>query len=486
MGANAKLTPGTNDMATTHPKLAAEWHPQLNKPLTPESVSAGTGKSIWWRCTNDSRHVWPARAINRFNGAGCPFCSGRRPLPGVNDFETLYPNLAREWHPTRNGSKLPSEFLPNSHKKVWWQCSKVKKHEWETSVGHRLRTNCPYCANRQISQGENDLASVDKGLARQWNLEKNKPLKASEVPAGSQKVVWWTCMDFGHEWEASVVSRHRGNGCPYCANKKLLQGFNDLRTTHPNLASEWDFNKNETINPEDVMRGSNVKVWWICKSDSTHSWFASIAPRASKGVGCPVCANLQILVGFNDFATTNPGLAAEWHAQKNGDLKPSDVVSGSHRVVWWQCINFPAHKWKAGIKNRMSGTGCPDCTQYGYRTTVGGLFYFIKNDALRAFKVGITNPTAKRQRVFDFQKMGWEVVATWEDEDGLVILNLETKILQWIRRDLKLPPFLQPKDMGRHGGWSETFSGAGVEVSQCISKINEELATVRSANKQNV
>lgn len=484
MASVIKLQVGFNDLATTHPALAQEWHPEKNLPLTPNDVIAGTAKTIWWRCLENKKHEWPARGSNRANGAGCPFCNGRLAMPGENDLATLHPELAEEWHPTKNGDLSPSHYLPKSHKKVWWQCKSNSHHEWETSVGHRQRTGCPVCANRQIKVGQNDLATTNPELAREWNSLRNGGLRPQDVTSGSARKVWWICSQYKHEWNASIASRNQGNGCPYCGNKLVLEGFNDLSTTQPRLAAEWDSVKNSPLLPSMVLSGSHNNVWWRCSRHENHSWRASIAPRATRGVGCPICANLQILVGFNDFGTTNPGLAAEWHTKKNGKLSPSSVVSGSQTVVWWQCINDSSHTWQAGIKNRMSGTGCPDCTQYGYRTTSTGLFYFIVNPSLKACKVGITNPSAKNQRVTNFMDSGWSVIRTWED-DGLLILNLETKVLQWIRKEKQLPVFLGKSDMGRHGGWSETFSQDAISQFELISFIESELEKLRLVVAQN-
>ena len=54
--------------------------------------------------------------------------------------------------------------------------------------------------------------------------------------------VWWLGQ-CGHEWQASTSHRYRGRGCPYCCNNAVLPGFNDLSTTNPNLAKEWDYSK---------------------------------------------------------------------------------------------------------------------------------------------------------------------------------------------------------------------------------------------------
>jgi hypothetical protein len=481
LSSNKKLLKGVNDLATTNPELAKDWHPTKNLPLTSSDVFAGTGKIIWWQCSDSPLHQWPARGINRFNGAGCPFCSGRKPVPGVNDLGTVNPSLAKQWHPTRNGKLHPSEFLPNSHKKVWWLCTRNSTHEWEATIGHRLRTDCPICANRKVSAGDNDLAVLNPELTKEWNFEKNIDLRPESVSAGSHRVVWWLCKKYRHEWRASIVSRQKGNGCPICANKIVLAGFNDLCTTHPQLAKEWDTERNQGLDSASVMAGSPKKVWWICNKHPSHHWYASVAPRASRGVGCPICANLQLLQGFNDFETTNPGLATEWHPQKNGALSASSVVSGTNTVVWWQCTNVSSHTWKATVTNRMKGTGCPDCANAGFKTTSPGLFYYLTNDSLGASKIGITNINTKKQRVADFQKSGWRVNKTWQDQNGLVILNLETKMLRWIRKEIGVPPFLSPSEMGRQGGWSETFSTEAVEKSEVLKKVESELVIIKAA-----
>lgn len=99
---------------------------------------------------------------------------------------------------------------------------------------------------------------------------------------------WWLgkC---GHEWAAPINNRAGlKNGCPYCKNKKVLVGTNDLRTINPLLATEWHPILNK-INPEDVFSGTKTKVWWlgICG----HEWQASVASRQKMKSGCPKCAS---------------------------------------------------------------------------------------------------------------------------------------------------------------------------------------------------
>ena len=213
--------------------------------------------------------------------------------------------------------------------------------------------------NQPLTPGFNDLATVNPVLAAQWHPTKNGSLKPSDILPGSSRKVWWRC-EKGHEWEANVSSRaskSKATGCPYCGNSKVLPGFNDLATTNPDLAAQWHPEKNGGLKPNEVMAGSGKKVWWRCEKG--HEWQAAVNGRAKQETGCPYCGNNKVLPGFNDLATTNPDLAAQWHPEKNGGLKPNEVMAGSGKKVWWRCEK--GHEWQATIANRAKGTGCPYC-----------------------------------------------------------------------------------------------------------------------------
>ena len=272
-----------------------------------------------------------------------------------NSLAEDFPDIAKEWHPTKNGDITPDMVAPKSGRKAWWlgPCG----HEWEAVISSRTRgVGCPYCSNYKALPGYNDLATINPGLAKEWDYDRNGSLKPTDVTSGSHKIVWWKCAN-GHEWQRSVKDRVSGNGCPYCANLKALPGYNDLATMNPELAKEWNYAKNGDLRPDQVVPGSEKKVWWKCSKG--HEWSAAVCNR-NKGVGCPYCSNFAILVGFNDLATTNPTLAAEWDYEKNGKLKPTDVTAGSHKKVWWKCSK--GHEWAMVIKNRNDGNNCPYCS----------------------------------------------------------------------------------------------------------------------------
>ena len=277
-------------------------------------------------------------------------------LEKANSIAVLYPHTLDEWDYEKNAPVTPYMVTKGSEKPFWWKCS--KGHEIESKVKDRVRHGCPYCSNNKVLTGFNDLRTTHPHLAREWIVERNNMIKPTEIIGGKQ-IVWWRCSK-GHEWQASIDSRKQGNGCPVCAGKQVLAGYNDLATINPDLASEWNYEKNNGLLPSDVVPGSNKKAWWKCHKHG-HEWEAVINSRV-QGKGCPYCANQKVWTGFNDLASKNPMLADEWHPTKNDRLLPTDVTISSGKKVWWLCREC-AHEWEAVISSRSKGAGCPECAK---------------------------------------------------------------------------------------------------------------------------
>lgn len=203
--------------------MAKEWNYERNNGLTPSDVLPNSEIKAWWICENG--HEWQAMIGNRTKGQGCPYCSGKKVLKGFNDLQTVIPDLASEWHATKNGNLKPCDVTKGSNKKVWWMCS--KGHEWQACICHRSKgAGCPYCSSRMVLKDFNDLQSVNPDLASEWNYEKNNGLTPDEVTPNSNKSIWWKCRDCGYEWKTSVSNRNNQNtGCPKCSKKKTAQAL---------------------------------------------------------------------------------------------------------------------------------------------------------------------------------------------------------------------------------------------------------------------
>ena len=131
----------------------------------------------------------------------------------VSNFLISHPSIAAEWHPTKNHKLLPQNVTFGSVKKIWWLCN--KGHEWQDTVNHRTGgRGCPYCSGRRASNDQ-CLRTMNPTVASQRHPVKNGDLTTRDVTTGSQKKVWWICSR-GHEWEASIVNRHKGRSCPFC------------------------------------------------------------------------------------------------------------------------------------------------------------------------------------------------------------------------------------------------------------------------------
>ncbi|UCV02711.1 zinc-ribbon domain-containing protein [Dechloromonas denitrificans] len=208
----------SRSLAYLYPEIAAEWDFESNAPLLPEMFLPNSGERVMWQCSRNPLHVWRTRIAHRTqSGAGCPYCAGNLP-DANNNLATVYPDLARQWHPKMNGDLGPGEVTPRSTKKVWWFCPEDPSHVYEASPYNRSRIQgCPYCAKRRPSPTDN-FAVVYPNLAGEFNLTSNNGHRPEDYRPSSGAKIWWRCNSCGTEWQATIASRVRGwNACPKCA-----------------------------------------------------------------------------------------------------------------------------------------------------------------------------------------------------------------------------------------------------------------------------
>ena len=344
----------TNSLAAVLPQLAAQWDHERNQELTPDDVTPGSHKEVWWACPVVDDHRWRKPVNQRAQGRGCPFCANRRAAPS-NSLATLFPEVAAEWHSKLNDDNTAENTVATTTKKAWWRCAKDDAHVWLAAVSSRTRlgSGCPFCSGRRATSTCN-LAIADPVLALEWHPEKNGPLRPGEVTPHSKVVVWWQCPTRSdHEWRQSVLARTRASaGCPSCRS---------LQSRYPALADEWHTAKNGESLSAAITPGSNKKVWWRCRQDPAHEWEAPVARRALAGTGCPFCTGRKASPNYN-LQHNFPSVAAEWHPTKNGEGAPTDITPFSAREVWWQCPVDSDHVWQMRVAHRTRrGSRCPSC-----------------------------------------------------------------------------------------------------------------------------
>lgn len=272
-----KVIPGINDIATTHPDIAKLF---VNKKMALQHTAKSNKKALF-QC--EKKHpAWEVVISNVTGGTRCPYCSGRKAIPGVDDLATTHPELTKELVDPSQAHKLKA----GSSTKQKWKCINNPSHpDWGASIHDRtkLGRGCPYCSGRKVSKGVSDLWSTHPKLAAQLV----DPAQGYTVSFESQQKVLWKCDVCKHTWEAIVYNRTlRNSACPVCVNKTILPDVNSLAVTHPHVARLLaDPKQAETVTP-----GSNKKLTWQCPDNPEHTWDARpYVMVASQPQKCPTC-----------------------------------------------------------------------------------------------------------------------------------------------------------------------------------------------------
>ena len=297
--AGQKVLKGFNDLQSCYPELIeSEWDWQTNNRnhIYPDELVKCSHRKASWLCKQYG-HSYEMTVQDKIRGRGCPFCSGKRVLKGFNDLQSKYPDLiSNEWDYVHNDANNihPDELTKGSEAKVAWKCSHCCSH-YEMIVYNKINgQGCPFCSGRKVLRGYNDLQSCYPELiASEWDWTENdkKDLKPDEITKSSNRKACWHCDTCSGRYKMIVADKTIGHqGCPYCAGKRVLIGFNDLKSKYPELIEkEWDYEKNNKIGlkPDNLTVNSGVKACWHC-NDCNNDYEAYVYAKTN-GAGCPDC-----------------------------------------------------------------------------------------------------------------------------------------------------------------------------------------------------
>lgn len=193
-----------------------------------------------------------------------------------------------------------------------------------------------------------------------WDWDKNQieGLSPYTLTYGSTKRSHWVC-DLGHSWQAITQSVTSGHGCPVCAGKVVLIGFNDIETTSPELLPLWDYELNnlQGVHPTNISARSNIEVAWRCRK--LHRWVAPVYSISRRNV-CPYCSGKRVIPGRTDILATHPEITNYLHPTKNADIDLASVSPYGRQRLWMFCGK---HEWSVRAYHfTKSGSRCPKCT----------------------------------------------------------------------------------------------------------------------------
>ena len=422
-----------NSLAIKNPELLKEWDYNKNK-IDPTKINANSSKIAWWNCSLGHSYDMKIFLRTGKSKCGCPFCCvpARRVLKGFNDLKTKYPQLAKEWHPTKNINLKPDSVLCGSAKKVWWlgKCG----HEYEQKIVNRVNgASCPFCSHQKLLVGFNDLATTNPEIVKEWDYNKNDILP-TQIGVGTHKKIWWKC-PFGHSYQAYPSNRcgNTHSSCPICdkenhtsfpeqaiffyIKKVFPDAINSDKSTigmeldifipsiktaieydgikwHKN--NQYEIKKNEKCNNNGItlirIREEGLQLYNNCicivRDDVKKNQSLSLVIRKVFNIiGINNNQNIDVdkdALRIYELYINNkksrslkniyPEIAKEWHPSKNGNITAEMVAPMSNKVVWW--LGKCGHEWKMSIQDRTNQKcGCPICAGKRIISGINDLLY---------------------------------------------------------------------------------------------------------------
>ena len=334
--------------------LIDQWDFDKNKDLNPDNITLGSDKKVWWKCKLG--HSFQQKVNSRAkNIGGCPICYKESQTSFYE--QALYFYLKQATTCKHRYSDLGFEldlFLPDlkigiEYDGEYWHRNKtfeIKKNKCEElgmkfiAVEENYHLNCP-----SIDEEKNSITiNANPSMNFSFIIEKicsfcRLPLIETDLKEDSISI-----------YNNYIVSRKENN----------------LLTQFPQIAKEWDYEKNLDLRPEMFYPKSGKNVWWKCEKG--HSWKAAIDSRTKRGHNCPYCCNQKKLKGFNDLYSLNSDILVDWDFSKN-KKRPENYAPNSNVYVWWKC-HICGFEQQAVIANRTKGHRCRKCKskiQYIYQ-----------------------------------------------------------------------------------------------------------------------
>ena len=380
---NYRIKTGFNDLATTHPHLCHEWNYDKNGLLTPQQIGRNNTKKVWWVCQKG--HEWKATPHDRTqDNTGCPICAARRntsfPEQAIYYYiKKIYPDAINRYKCIFDNGMELDVYIPSIHLAIEFDGRAFHN----TDVQHKRElVKYSICKKNNIelirikekhNQEWKDTADDVYFIPKEHNYRRLAYLIQHLLNVLDTRAhLEWALLDKPRENfylppQSSVtvnLERDRLEILSY-----LYDIDNSLAKLRPDIAEQWDYEKNKPLTPNMFSPGSNEKVWWIC-TNCGKSYYATINHKNRNDTRvCPECANqkrgrsftMGVVAKVGSLRETNPELAIEFHPSKNGELTPDNITAGRFKYVWWKCSKC-GYEWQQSPNTRKQGRGCPHCS----------------------------------------------------------------------------------------------------------------------------
>ncbi len=363
---NKVLPPNKIPITESHPKISNEWDYNKNKPLLPENQSSSSGRKVWWKCLFDPTHdSWKSRISNRCKyDTKCPTC---RFTPKLEEsLGILFPEISKEidmeLHPKIN----PLKIFPYGNKIINWVCKCGNK--WKSKVSYRTKGHqkCKVCKskNRHKPEYSKSLEFLFPKAATYWNSELNhKDFNPSTIGAYSSKRFEWKCPSCGEKWNSSVSNMVKRNRLCIKCTKKLPPIEKSLEYLFPDIAKEFDLNKNINLSPNEIFAFADKSVHWKC-SFCGNEYENKVINRTKNKRGCKKCKKkIKILPKIEEsLGLLFPDITKDWDTELNG-CPANSAFPFSCIKRHWKCHKC-GYRWTNSSSKRIYfNRGCKVCKE---------------------------------------------------------------------------------------------------------------------------
>jgi hypothetical protein len=369
IGRRDRPEPGAS-LAEVWPDKAAEFHDELNAPWTAADLTTGSDRKMYWHCVAGLDHAPYLQSVSNRRKSGCPICVNRV-VTAANSLLARFPQIAAQWHPSKNGALGPSEVVAGSNRRVWWRCA--RGHEWQAHISTRVaqRTGCGICRRQQSGVEVALFAELHEllvPLLGQRAVRRHvRPDRVERKIARCDILVTGPGGAVVVEYDGAYWHRDRSGP----DRKKALAirgaGYGMVRVREAPLLP---------LHPDDVVidegAGGHAAASAVLRRMLERQWLPSQLSSvveeytaAGRLCGAEFCAGLLADVERPDFgdeslAVTHPAVAAEWDFEANRTLTPRQVKAHTSASVWWICPL--GDRYSCAPRERATGRGCSVCS----------------------------------------------------------------------------------------------------------------------------
>lgn len=366
----SRLKKGKNDLASQRPDLLNEWDYEANDgKFSPDEIAIGsTSQLVNWKCSACG-HKWQTTVYSRAKlNSGCPACESLRQSERnrVRQFDeekslvALYPEIAAEWHPTKNLPLDVFKVMPGCNDKVWWLCD-ICGTEYPAAVCNRTgykHTGCPTC-NKHMHTSFPEQAvfyyvqklypNTQSSYTDTFDNQMELDIYIPDIKTG---IEYDGC--FWHS--SSVIERNRKKHSICQENDILLIRVKENYGTYEMCIDDCDVS---IIRDDNTDQGLEQTIRSVLNKLSETSIDVNIARDRSK-----IKSNYITSFREKSLQTRFPDVAAEWHPELNGTLKPDMVMPASADKVWWLCPKCgQPYQASPSKRTRKEASACPVCAR---------------------------------------------------------------------------------------------------------------------------